>query len=82
MASSILIILTVKKLRPYLQKLDIFKELHNHRVDEPMYLRRTIGGGSFTVFFLILVTTLISLNFIDMLYNETENKALVPLVSI
>jgi hypothetical protein len=64
-------------------KIDLYKKLHNHVVDEPMYRRATGLGGLFTVMFVLIALFFIFSALITFsLENIEETKALVPMVTL
>jgi hypothetical protein len=64
-------------------KIDLYNKLHNHFVDEPMYVRDTALGGLFSVLFslvaLIFIFTALTNYSLD---NIAETKALVPMITL
>jgi hypothetical protein len=67
----------------WILKLDFYKKLHNHFVDEPMYIQRTSIGGLFSMLFLVVVLLYIATTLITYsLNNIEESKALVPMVTL
>lgn len=79
----LLVFISTSKTRRLLNTLDFYVYQHNHFINKPMYVRKTIIGGTFTLAFLALAFFLISntaMNYsID---NIIEQKALVPLVAL
>jgi hypothetical protein len=77
----LLVILSMKRTRNKLQKIDLFKELHNNKLNEFLVLKQTKIGGFFSCLFFIAALVLIGTTFISFyLGNIQESKGLVPLV--
>lgn len=79
----ILIIIFRKKLRIKLYAFDLYSTVHNYIVDEPMYIRKNMIGGLFSLIFIISALLFIFITVIQYLTNNIfEDKALVPLIII
>lgn len=79
----IFLFLAVEKLRRILSKFDLFANLHNHKQDSLMYLRKTSLGVFFScsftfIAFLIIISGILTYNY----NNLQEIKLLVPLITI
>ena len=75
------IILTMKKTRDKLQRIDLFKDKHNTKLNEFLLLKQTKIGGCFSCMFIIAAIVLIGSTLISFyLGNIKETKGLVPLV--
>lgn len=75
------ILISLKKTRDNLQKIDFFKDKHNTKLNDYLLLKQTKIGGCFSCMFLIAAIVLIGSTFISFyLGNIKETKGLVPLV--
>lgn len=77
----LIFLLVLHQKKNTLTQIDIFKESHNHNVDQVMYLRKTPIGGFFSVIFMVLALILIVVAILNyQSSNIIENKSLVPLL--
>ena len=77
----LVIIISIKKTRDNLQRVDLFKDKHNTKLNDYLLLKQTKIGGCFSCMFLIAAIVLIGSTFISFyLGNIKETKGLVPLV--
>ncbi|OMJ67915.1 hypothetical protein SteCoe_34790 [Stentor coeruleus] len=75
-----IIVLSTKKCRERLYSIDIYNNLHNYVIGEPMYMRVTFFGGLFTLFFITIALIIIGATIISYeVSNIQETKSLVPL---
>lgn len=80
---TILLLLGFYKTRKFATELDIYSVQHNYEDNKPMYIRKTILGGLFSIAFMFAAISILfklSLNYA--LNNIDEKKALVPLVAL
>ena len=78
---TLVIILSIEKTRNKLEKIDIYKDKHNTKLNEYLLLKQTKIGGCFSVLFLVTAIILMGSTFINFsLGNIQESKGLVPLV--
>jgi len=69
--------------RKFFIKLDLYSKLHNHVINDVMYLRASPIGGLFSMFFIFAAIAFVTLSLISFtITNIVEQKALVPLVSL
>jgi hypothetical protein len=80
----LIILLTIwGRLFRYIRALDLYIHNHNYKIGSPMYLKKTIIGGLFSIIFVILSTIIITYGVAGYAVdNIQEVKTLVPLVTL
>ena len=74
-------VLSIKKLRNLVSKIDIFKSSHNYTLDHPMVYKKTFLGGFFGCAFMVFALLLAGEALLVFIYdNLEETKTLVPYV--
>jgi hypothetical protein len=78
----ILIFIVFREIK-WFAKIDLYNKLHNHFVDEPMYVRDTTLGGLFSVLFVLVALIFIFTSVTNYSRdNIEESKALVPMITL
>jgi hypothetical protein len=79
----LLLLLFNTRFRKFISKIDIYIYNHNHFVNSPMQVKRTLLGGTFTIFVICFATMIVTNQSVSYIMdNSIETKALVPLVAI
>lgn len=78
----ILLIILGRLLR-YIRALDLYIHNHNYKINSPMYLKKTIIGGLFSIVFIILAAMIITHGVASYAVNNIQEvKTLVPIVTL
>ena len=67
-----------RNLGSFVKKLDLYDQSHNYKLNKPMYLRKTVCGGLFSIVFIILAIWVITESFV--IYFEENIQKTVSLV--
>ena len=69
-----------KNPKNFFHKIDLYTSLHNYELNQPMYLKKTVFGGWFSIIFVLAAVVIISIStFQYQLLNVKESKTLLPL---
>jgi hypothetical protein len=75
----VVVLIAVKKIREKLNLVDLYIDKHNYDKDQPMYLRKTIIGGLFTIVFVIVASILVFSTSMNYFYNNIRDvQTLIP----
>ena len=75
------VVLSKKRFRNLIKLIDLFERSHNHKNNEPVYIKKNAYGGFFSLVFVFAAMFLVSETIIDFFGNNLqETKTLVPFV--
>jgi hypothetical protein len=80
---AVFVISYFKKRSGWIKKFDMYSLQHNYEENKPMYIRRTVIGGMFSLAFICLAISIIfSTSLSYGLNNIVETKGLVPIITL
>jgi hypothetical protein len=79
----IVIFLKFPRTRDFIKEKDMYSQQHNYEEDQPLYIKKTLIGGIFTIVFYFAALGIVFIMILSYsIDNIREIKALVPLAAL